>query len=123
MTRTRIQESLPLDWALIDFWRTAGEEFTAFVLVRDGLHIEKLPFHAGKLRPLLELIRETRHDPQQLGRHVEILHDVHQYLFRPLLPLLRLAANRGALCRAARFPTSSAVACGPQQRRRTLPLR
>jgi tetratricopeptide (TPR) repeat protein/CHAT domain-containing protein len=90
-----IQSALPSDWALLDFWRTQDEEFTVFVLTRDGLRVEKLPFPvkpsvAAKLQCLFHSVVAPLPSPND-----EALDDLHAYLFAPLRRWLHERHIRG----------------------------
>jgi CHAT domain-containing protein len=88
-TLADIQGCLPADWALIDFWRTANEEFTAFALFRDRLHVQKLPFPYERLKEQLDLfvatLRSNNRDDADLG----MLNELYTYLFLLLRRMLK----------------------------------
>jgi CHAT domain-containing protein len=87
-----IQEALPGGWALLDFWRTAYEEITAFVVTHNEFHVERLPFpvrkrpsFAGRLDRLLRWINDPLYAPPD----DEALNDLGASLFLPLRQRLR----------------------------------
>jgi CHAT domain-containing protein/tetratricopeptide (TPR) repeat protein len=91
-----IQDALPADWALLDFWQRTAEEFHVFVVTRNGLRVETLPFPTqdplllSRLYQLHEAMRQPSANPRDRA-----LDDVQTYLFHPLRPLLASQGIRG----------------------------
>jgi CHAT domain-containing protein/tetratricopeptide (TPR) repeat protein len=93
-TLAEIQACLPADWAVIDFWRTANDEFTTFVLFHDHLHVQKLTLPFGRLkRKLQQFVRDLRSPTSVIDQGV--LNDLYAYLFLPLRNLLQGHRTQG----------------------------
>jgi CHAT domain-containing protein len=91
-----IQEHLAPGWAVLDFWRTANEEVTVFVLTRNALHVERLRFPVEDQRFVEQLgdLQASLANPLDQP-HDEALRELYLQLFFPLRKLLsRLDVHR-----------------------------
>jgi CHAT domain-containing protein len=95
-----VQAALSRGWAVLDFWQTGEREWTAFLVTRDNLSVHHLPLPEEvtprKLNrelsawfdlvadPLRALTQAPGTDPA-----LELLNELHAWLFAPLLPALR----------------------------------
>lgn len=93
----RIQAALPSDWALLDFWRTANEEITVFVVFRDDLHVKKLAFPVASRKGFSIYLDRLQQSLSELPSqpHVQALRELYCFLFLPLRQLFDERGIRG----------------------------
>jgi tetratricopeptide (TPR) repeat protein/CHAT domain-containing protein len=84
-----IQEHLAPGWAILDFWRTANEEVTVFILTRIGLQVERLnfPVEDQRFSEHLDDLQASLRNPLE-HPHDDALYALYLKLFAPLRSLL-----------------------------------
>src|SRR5207244_636405 len=89
----RIQQALPPDWALLDFWWLDLQTFVVFLVTREQFDVIRLsvPLDEGSTfrKHLDDLFWYTATLQRPDGWDGQVWDDLHRYLFAPLRPRLK----------------------------------